>query len=128
MLTNIEKRNIYNSTKSSNMRMLSRKYNNCKNTCVLPIQCTFNINPIFYKIEGNYDLTSNTNYNTIITLTEDATIYLYYAFTVYSTVASKNDPGVIIFSETALRQPGKYFAPAGSENIIIKLYLNLYNC
>lgn len=128
MLTNLEKRNIYSSTNASKMRFLSRKYNNCKNTCVLPIQCTFNLNPVFYKIDGNFDLSSNTNYNTIITITEDITIYLYAAFIVYTTVSSKDDPGVIAYEITALQQPGKYFAPAGSENLIIKLYFNLYRC
>lgn len=47
MLSQTDKQIIYNITNLSNMRLLSRKYNNCKVTCILPIQCTFNINPIY---------------------------------------------------------------------------------
>lgn len=128
MFTPLKNKFIYNSINSSNMRMLSRKYNDCKNTCILPIECTFNVNPVFYKIDGNYDLSSNTNYNTILTFTEDVTIYLYIPLKIYVTVASKLDPDVIVFENTTLQQPGKYIAPAGSEGLIIKLNFNLHKC
>lgn len=108
MLTQSDKRIIYNTTNLSKMRLLKRKYNNCKLTCTLPIQCTFNIKPIYYKIDGNYELSSNENYNTILTFTEDATTYTYIPIKVYITIALQSDPTNIIFSNTLIQVPGTY--------------------
>lgn len=128
MLTQIDEQIIYNITNLSKMRLLKRKYNNCKLTCTLPIQCTFNIKPIYYKINGNYDLSSNEKYNTILTFTEDATTYTYIPIKVYITIALKSDPTNIIFSNTLIQVPGTYQTPAGTNGFIIKSYFNLPGC
>jgi hypothetical protein len=107
---------------------LSRKYDNCKNTCILPIQCTFNITPIFYIVLENYQKSSNNKYNTILTFTEDCTTTTYVSIYVYVTIALQSDPNNIIFTNNFLQQPGTYDSPAGSSNLIIKSYFNIYNC
>ena len=122
MLSSQDKENIYATTILSNMRQLSRKYYNCKNTCILPIQCTFNITPIFYTISGNYQKSSNDKYNTILIFTEDATTITYVPIYVYVTAALQSDPDNIIFTNNFLQQPGTYETPAGSNNLIIKSY------
>ena len=106
-------------------KQLYRKFNSCKRTCKLPIQCTFNIEPIFYEIKGNYSLSSNNKYNTILTFTEDATIILYIPLLVHFEVYSKSDPSTILVEGTTLQKPGEYPVLAGSNDLIIKLSFNI---
>ena len=128
MLSQTDKQIIYNITNLSNMRLLSRKYNNCKVTCTLPIQCTFNINPIYYKINGNYSLSSDEKYNTILIFTEDCVSYLYITIKTYITIALQSDPSTIIFENTLIQTPGVYKTPAGTSGLIIKSHFNVPNC
>ena len=97
MFTPEEQSNIFTNVYLSNTRQLSRKYNSCKQTCLLPIQCTFNIKPIFFLINGNYNQSSNEKYNTILTFTEDASIYIYVTIIVFYQIASIYDPNTILF-------------------------------
>ena len=106
-------------------KQLYRKFNSCKRTCKLPIQCTFNIEPIFYEIKGNYSLSSNNKYNTILTFTEDATIILYIPLLVHFEVYSKSEPSTILVEGTTLQKPGEYPVLAGSNDLIIKLSFNI---
>ena len=126
--SNKEKAMIYSSVYSSNMKKLSWKYNNCKNNCIFPIQCTFNIKPLFYKIIGNYQLSSNEEYNTILTITENTTTYLYVTVNVLVTVALKSAPNDIILKDKFLQKPSIYYSPAGTYDLIIKSYFNIYSC
>jgi hypothetical protein len=128
MLSSQDKANIYTTIYSSNMKQLSRKYNKCKNTCALPIQCTFNINPIYFYIIGNYQQSSNKIYNTILTITENITIYLFVTLKVFVQIASKDDPNIIIGELTIIQPPGVYNSNAGSDNLIIKSQFNVPNC
>lgn len=128
MLTQTDERIIYNITNLSNMRLLKRKYNNCKTTCTLPIQCTFNIKPIYYKVDGNYGLSSDEKYNTILTFTENAVSYLYITLKVYITIALQSDPSTIIFENNLIQTPGVYNTPAGTNGFIIKSHFNVPNC
>jgi len=128
MLSQTDKDIIYKTIKLSNMRVLKRKYNYCKYECTLPIQCTFNIKPTYYKIIGNYGLSSNEQYNTILTFTEDCVVYTYITLKVYITIALQSDPSTIISENTFIQTPGKYQTPAGTDGLIIKSYFNLPNC
>ena len=127
MLSSQDKANIYKTVYSSNMRQLSRKYNNCKNTCALPIQCTFGIKPIYFYIVGNYQQSSNDKYNTILTFTENLTTYLFITLKVFVEVVPKDDP-TDISTQTITQPPGVYESPAETFDIIIKSYFNVPNC
>ena len=129
MQNEINNKYLYSLINNSNMRQLSRKYNNCKNTCVLPIQCLFNAAPVFYKITGNYNKETNNNiYNTILIFTEDCTIQTFITLNIHTTIALKTAPNNIIFTIDNIQPPGIYVVPAGSQNVIIKSYFNLPNC
>lgn len=128
MLSSQDKSNIFTTIYSSNMRQLSRKYNNCKITCTLPIQCTFDIKPLFFYIEGNYKKSSNAQYNTILTITENIKSYVFIALEVFVQVAFKTAPDNIIYQNTIIQTPGVYYSTAGSDDLIVKSYFNLPNC
>lgn len=119
---------IYSIINSCNMSQLSRKYNNCRNTCALPIQCLFNVPPVFYTVFGNYEKESNNEYNTILVFTEDVSIQTFITIKVYVTIASQDYPNIILFTNTIVQPPGIYPSPAGSAGFIIKSYFNLPNC
>lgn len=119
---------LYSAINYSNMKQLSRKYNNCKNTCVFPIQCLFNVEPVFYKVTGNYEKESDDKYNTILIFTEDTTIQTFITINVHVTIASKLDPNTILFTNDIIQPPGIYESPAGTAGLIIKSYFNLPNC
>lgn len=126
MLTENNQKYLFSAINYSNMKQLSRKYNNCKNTCVFPIQCLFNVIPVFYKVTGNYGKESNDKYNTILVFTENVTVQTFITINVYVTVADANYPNDIIFSNYIVQTPGIYTTPASG--LIIKTYFNLPNC
>lgn len=120
---------VYSTINNSNMKQLSRKYNNCKNTCSLPIQCLFNMPPVFYKVTGgNYEKESDDKYNTILIFTEDVVVQTFITLNVHVTVATTADPDNPIMTTDIVQPPGIYPTPAGSNNLIIKSYFNLPNC
>ena len=119
---------MFSQINSSNMKQISRKYNNCKNTCIFPIQCLFNIPPVFYKITGNCEIESNNKYNTILIITEDVIIQTFITLNVYITIALKQHPDDIIFTNKLIQPPGIYTSPAATSGLIIKSYFNLPNC
>jgi hypothetical protein len=110
------------------MKQLSRKYNNCKNTCYFPIQCLFNESPVFYTISGNYTKETSDKYNTILVFTEDVVVQTFITINVYITLELAIYPGYIIYSNYIVQPPGIYPSPAGTEGYIIKSYFNLPNC
>ena len=128
MLTQSDENIIYKTTNLSNMRLLKRKYNGCKLTCSLPLQCTFNIKPIYCRIVGNYELSSDSSYNTILTFKEDCVSYLYITVKVYVTIALKTEPDVIVYSITVVQNPGIYPVLAGTNDYIITSHFNFPNC
>lgn len=129
MISDNDQLNLYHTINNSNMKQLSRIYNSCNRTCVFPLKCTFGLPSIFYKVlTGNYDKSSNTMYNTILTFTEDITIQIFTQTKVYGTVALQSDPYVIISTFEFVQVPGIYTSPAGTLGIIIKVYINYPKC
>jgi hypothetical protein len=129
MISDNDQINLYHTINNSNMKQLSRIYNRCNRTCVFPLQCTFGFPSIFYKVlTGNYDKSSNTIYNTILTFTEDVTIQLFTTTKVYVTIALQTDPSVIIDTFEGVQAPGIYTTPAGTLGAVIILYVNFPKC
>lgn len=126
-MKNNNQKYMYAAINNSNMSQLSRKYNNCKNTCSLPIQCLFNMPPVFYKVTGNYEKESDDKYNTILVFTEDVTIQTFITLNVHVLITLKINPS-ISFEYNFIQPPGIYTTPAGTEGLIIKVYFNLPNC
>jgi len=119
---------LYQTINNSKMRELSRKYNSCNRTCVFPLQCTFGLSPIFYKVIGNFQVSSNGIYNTILTFTQDIIIQLFIKTKLYVTIALQSNPSVIIDSFELVAEPGSYTTPAGTAGIVVIVYINFPRC
>jgi hypothetical protein len=128
MISHNDKLNLYHAINSSNMRQLSRKYNSCNSSCVFPLQCTFGLPSIFYKVTGNYEKSSNDIYNTILTFTEDVTIQIFITIKIYVTIALQSNPSVIVSTLEFVQVPGTYKADAGTLGFVIKTYINFPKC
>lgn len=86
---------------------------------------TFNIKPLCYTVDGNYTVSSNDKYNTIITLTEDVNITFNVPVEIYYQIYSGS---TIVDKDTVSRVPGKYFIPAGTLGTLgfsIKISFNI---
>jgi hypothetical protein len=114
--------------KSSNMRQLTRIYRQCSTKCSMPIKCVFGQASIMYKIVGNYTLSSSSDFNTIITCTEDLTFILYVTVRTIVTVALQSDPTNVIFNFDQVKNPGTYTFPAGYQGLVVKIYANIPSC
>lgn len=119
---------MYSVINSCNMKQLSRKYNNCKNTCIFPVQCLFNEVPVFYKVTGNYDIGFNKEYNTILTFVEDVIVQTFITLKVHITIAFADTPDIIVYETDIIQVPGIYETMAKTNNFVIKSYFNLPNC
>lgn len=128
MISNSDNEYMYNIVRNSNMRQLSRQYRACKSKCSLPSRCVFSINPVFYSIVGNYTKSNNSEYNTILTFVEDATIVSYIPLKTKVSIALASDPNTIVFTNEFTQPPGIYSAPAGSEGFIITSSFNVPSC
>jgi hypothetical protein len=95
---------------------------------VFPLQCTFGLSPIFYKVIGNFQVSSNGIYNTILTFTQDIIIQLFIKTKLYVTIALQSNPSVIIDSFEFVREPGSYTTPAGTAGIVVIVYINFPRC
>lgn len=77
-----------------------------------------------YEIRGPYEKSSNSQFNTILTFTQDSTIILFSYLAVHVTVASKDNPSVIVFENDFVQSPNVYPVDAGTANLVITLYFN----
>jgi len=123
-----ERLNLYNNINNCNMNSLSRKYKYCNNSCIFPLNCTFDIPFSFYKITGNFVKSSNNIYNTIWTFTENVTIHLFIKTRIYGSVASQSNPSVIVQTFENIANPGVYNVDAGTLGLYIKAYINFPRC
>lgn len=114
--------------KSSNMRQLTRIYRQCSTKCTMPLKCLFGQDSVMYKIIGNHTLSTSSDFNTVITCTQDITFILYVTVRTVVTVALQSDPNNILFNTDEVKSPGTYLFPAGYQGLVVKIYANIPSC
>ena len=114
--------------RSSNMRQLARAYRKCKSTCSLPIPCVFRVTPAFYKVLGTSTISSNSFYNTILTITTDIDLVLYIPINVHVKIVLAADPNTVVLESDFFQQPGTYTSPAGTYGWILTVSFNIPAC